>query len=230
MKKTLLTIISLFSLHYSYAQTYTSQYGDSVTAVAVPGDFDISNPIKNTTSSDIYLKWNLESQSLPTGWTFSAFCDNKNCYTGPITGSFISDPYAPNVFGSFKATLNADAAANNTTGWVRIATSDTVNSYSKTYTFIAHKWPTGISNVTRTDDDVVVFPNPARNTVNVIFEANLGVKNITIYNLIGKAISVYKVNGTSAKLDIENIPSGIYFIRLINGQGQIVATRKFTHQ
>jgi hypothetical protein len=87
-----------------------------------------------------------------------------------------------------------------------------------------------VSVVTKTDDEVSIYPNPARSHVNVVFDAALGVKNIAVYNLIGKLVSIYKVNGNSAKLDIEEIPAGIYFIRLINSQGKIVATRKFTHQ
>lgn len=88
---------------------------------------------------------------------------------------------------------------------------------------------TGIASM-RGNDGIAVYPNPAYGELNVLFDINTGIRNITVYNLIGKAITVYKVNGNSAKLDTENLPSGIYFIRLIDGQGRVVATRKFTHQ
>ena len=41
---------------------------------------------------------------------------------------------------------------------------------------------------------------------------------------------VYKVNGNSANMSLENMPGGIYFVRLVNSAGNIVATKKFTKQ
>jgi hypothetical protein len=75
-----------------------------------------------------------------------------------------------------------------------------------------------------------MYPNPAPNDINVVFNESLGVKSIAIYNLIGKSMLVYKTQGKSAKLNIESLPAGIYFLRFMNQQGMVVATRKFTHQ
>jgi hypothetical protein len=79
-------------------------------------------------------------------------------------------------------------------------------------------------------NDVILYPNPASNYLNVIFNPDAGIKNIAIYNLIGRVVSVFRVSGNSAKLDIDNTPSGIYFVRLMTDQGEIIATRKFTRQ
>jgi hypothetical protein len=77
---------------------------------------------------------------------------------------------------------------------------------------------------------VSLYPNPANSEVNVVYDEAADIKSIGIYNIIGKLMTVYKVSGKSANLNIENIPAGIYFVRLLNGQGQVVVTRKFTKQ
>ncbi len=79
--------------------------------------------------------------------------------------------------------------------------------------------------------EISMYPNPAHNELNVIFDAASDVKNILVYNIIGRVMSVYKItDSNSANLNLENIPSGIYFVRLINSHGEMVATRKFTKQ
>ena len=112
-----------------------------------------------------------------------------------------------------------------------IYAQDTISGSSKTLTYIAYASSTGIKT-TSSSDDVVLFPNPAREAVNVIFDGRAGVKTIAIYNLIGKMVSpVYKPSGNnSAKIDVNEMPAGVYFIRLMDGQGRVVATRRFVHQ
>jgi hypothetical protein len=76
-----------------------------------------------------------------------------------------------------------------------------------------------------------LYPNPAHNEVNLVYNTTADIKNIAVYNIIGKVIAVYKVTeNNSANLNLENLPSGIYFARLINSQGNVVVTRKFTKQ
>src|SRR3954471_18984322 len=80
---------------------------------------------------------------------------------------------------------------------------------------------TGIQSINRASDIITLYPNPAGNELNVLYDANAGIRNIIVYNMIGKPVMVYKVTGNSAKLDIENIPSCIYFIRMIDGQSHV---------
>jgi hypothetical protein len=82
----------------------------------------------------------------------------------------------------------------------------------------------------RVINDVAIFPNPARNEVNVAVDPALGIKTISVYNLIGKVVISSKVTSNNVKMDIEDIPVGIYFLRAIDAQGRVITTRKFTHQ
>lgn len=234
MKKCILTIVALFSLGFiSFGQTFEAMSGDTATAAYPgPGEFECDNNIKNVSSNDIYIKWRVLSSSIPTGWNVTGVCDNVQCYTNNILsgGYQVSAAYAPNTPGVFHTNFKGDNAPNNSSAWVKVEVADTANHFTKNIVFVATKNSTGVVNVSRADDDVVLYPNPARSSLNVVFNGNSNVRNIIVYNLIGKAITAYKVVGNNAKLDIDSIPSGIYFIRLLDGQGRIVATRKFTHQ
>jgi hypothetical protein len=62
-------------------------------------------------------------------------------------------------------------------------------------------------------------------------EFDADVKNIAIFNIKGEQVNMFKVGSTtSASLNVENLPAGIYFVRLMNGNGEVGATRKFTKQ
>ncbi len=232
MKKLLLGLITLLTFTQGFAQTFTTDHGDSSNASWVSPDDDVkvANNITNTSSTDLYLKWRMTNSDTSNGWKLTGFCDNVTCYTNVGSGWHVTDAYVPNVPGNFYALFNGNNAPVGSSAWIEVNVHDTVSHYQKTLIYVAYKGTNNVVSVTRADDNVVLYPNPARNSVNVVFNQSMGVKNIAIYNLIGKAVSVYKVNGNSAKLELNEVPSGIYFVRLMNSRGQIVATRKFTKQ
>jgi len=78
--------------------------------------------------------------------------------------------------------------------------------------------------------EVLLCPNPANDELNLVYDANADVKNIAAYNMMGTVMAIYKVDGPSANLNLEAMPSGIYFVRLSNSYGQEVPTKKFTKQ
>jgi len=57
-----------------------------------------------------------------------------------------------------------------------------------------------------------IFPNPANNELNV--QALTQISDIEIINLLGQSMRTYEVNANSTKLDISNLKTGTYFIRV----------------
>ena len=102
--------------------------------------------------------------------------------------------------------------------------------YTKNITFVVNRLPVSVPVVSTSESDVVMYPNPATSELNIVYNANLDVKNIAVYNIIGKVMTIYRVTGSSANLNLENIPSGIYFVRLLNAHGETVVTKKFSKQ
>lgn len=226
----------LFAANKSQAQSFSMQK-DTATA-AVYGYIDLYNNLTNLTSDTIRVSWKILSHTFPPSWVSGAsigICDNVTCYdTQILTGTVqTTDTIPGNSTMPFKIQLDVTpSSVVPTTGAPYFATIElTQGSTTDTVTFAAYKWNTNnVNKVASSREEVILYPNPAYNEVNVSFNRELGVKNVAIYNLVGKQVSNYRVNGNSAKLDIERIPAGIYFLRLVDGNGRVVATRRFTHQ
>jgi hypothetical protein len=107
---------------------------------------------------------------------------------------------------------------------------DANSGYSKNVTYVLRKFSAGVANTSQHDAAISFYPNPAHGVLNVAFDESAGVRTVAIYNLIGKSVAAFKVNGSNAQLNIDDIPAGIYMLRFLNGQGEVLATRRFTRQ
>ncbi len=186
-------------------------------------------------SGPVTLKWNVVATNFPTDWISAAgMCDNFLCYNlNTLTPSGIvktSDPYPVSGNHDFHLQFNQGAATSNGTYYVRAKLVNPAAPDSVYATFIVTKTAVGVEQVTRTNEELSLYPNPATSEINLVYGGSADVKTVSIYNIIGKLMSVYRVNGNSANMSLENMPGGIYFVRLADAQGQIVATRKFTKQ
>ncbi len=152
----------------------------------------------------------------------------------PSSGAtFTSGAYAANTTtGAFHLQLDLTSATSYGTYTMKVSLSDPTTFTSKTVTFIVTKpAPNAVPAIANTENNVKIYPNPATNELNAVYDAGADIKTIAVYNIIGKIMNVYKVtDNTSANLNIDNIPSGIYFVRLVNSHGEVVVTKKFTKQ
>lgn len=63
-----------------------------------------------------------------------------------------------------------------------------------------------------------IYPNPADN--NIIINTEDNIKEINIFNIYG--ISVYSSHRTTESVDVSNLNSGVYFIKVSNDKGETV--------
>lgn len=76
----------------------------------------------------------------------------------------------------------------------------------------------GNQNESDSNNKTEIFPNPAENFVN--FKSKLPVKLIELYDNSGRKIkSQTSINQSQTKLNLEGIPSGIYYIRIQTEMG-----------
>lgn len=59
-----------------------------------------------------------------------------------------------------------------------------------------------------------VYPNPVNGNSFVITTASVSLKNVSIYNVLGKQVVTTKFEGTSKNIDIANLNSGIYIVKI----------------
>jgi hypothetical protein len=233
MKKLLLTafVWATFSVVVN-AQSFTIQ-SDTVYSTPV-GVTTILDGV-TATSTSVTIGWKVIGSDFPANWvSVSGVCDNNLCHNlvdlWPSGTMESSNSYPALGHGDFHMLLNLDTVSTTGTYYVRVRLNNlAIPADTAIETYIVSKpFRTAAPIVTRTASDVVLYPNPATNEINVVYDAGADVKCIAVYNVIGKMAAIYKTSGYSANLDLGNIPSGIYFIRLVNAQGNIVATKKFT--
>ncbi|GAA4462638.1 hypothetical protein GCM10023093_09630 [Nemorincola caseinilytica] len=225
----------MFGAKNADAQSFSSQH-DTVW-VNVPGTFNAANHLNNLTSGNITYRWSVVATNCPADWLATlGVCDNVGCYSStdiwPASSSTVktSAPYAPGL-GDFH--VQGDLSAVSTPGpyyvKIYIANKD-VSTDTAVQTYIISRSATSTPSVPKITNEVALYPNPATSSVNVVYDAATDVKNIAIYSIIGKQMNIYRPVGNSANLNIEALPDGIYFLRLLNSRGEVVATRKFTKQ
>ncbi|MEO6830920.1 MAG: T9SS type A sorting domain-containing protein [Chitinophagaceae bacterium] len=229
------------------AQTFVTQNGtDSANATYTGGggELTIYNRIKSASSDSVIVTWKVTDSHLDPNWAFTGICDNNTCITNdavanPPKGFLLNGggvaqtslKYGPS-YEDFHALYECTAAANGTSSWIKVNARDLAGSYSTNLYFIGFKNATGVTTTITSSDDVTLYPNPARDAINVLFNRNADVRTIAVFNLIGKMVGpLYRTSSsTSAKIQLVDMPNGIYFIRLMNSQGHVVATRRFTRQ
>ena len=194
------------------------------------------NNFLTISSGPFTIDWKVSATDFPDDWKplFQA-CDNYNCYPSSLLlpigpGKIKTSASYPNGVGDFHMLIDLSTATSYGTHYVRYKFMSNSTTDTAVETFVFTRMTTGVTSMVKSTDDVVIYPNPANNELNVVYDANADVKNIAVYNIIGKVMTVYKVTGESANLNLEAIPSGIYFVRLLNSHGAVVATRKFTKQ
>ncbi|MCW3123887.1 MAG: C-terminal target protein [Flavipsychrobacter sp.] len=244
MKKILLslfTVLAAFSSGMLYAQTF-SFASDTVHAVYTGPGLQAIHDDVTATSGTVNVKYHILNTDFPASWLASAalgMCDAGLCRNN-LGDTFLwnnatttGKSFNCNYTGTdvFDMSLDLSAAVYGC-HWIKVEMTDNaLPTSTKIATFIVCKnAPSALQNVAGSDAEIKLYPNPARDEINVVYDASIGVKSIAIYNIIGKVVNVYKVPESSANLNIESIPSGIYFVKLYNGNGNVVMTKKFTKQ
>jgi hypothetical protein len=243
----LLTIGGVFAgASKASAQTFVPAHDTVYYTYSGTANVEVHNDITVPGASNVVLKWKVVDENFTNDTTWGnvgtvvdngnavSMCDNYQCYTNfgnaLLNGTeYTSDPYLAGATGLLKAGFSL-GNANPGTHFVTFSLKDTAGSnYTKNITFIVSKWPTSVTNVVR-NQEITLYPNPTSDDLNVLFDASRDIKNVAVYNVIGKTMSVYRVNGSSAKMDVSKLPGGVYFIRLSDSKGRVVATKRFTKQ
>ena len=78
----------------------------------------------------------------------------------------------------------------------------------------------GVNELKNKSFDFKIFPNPANNILNIVSSENQNL-NVNIYNLLGK--NVYSENSITpiSKINISDLPNGMYIISVVSENSQI---------
>jgi len=230
MKRIIVFIGLCLATAQGFAQGYTVAH--DTTYASVNGTADVHNGITNSSNlSSLNITW--QATLYPsTGWSVDGICDlvngssQGNCYNW--NPGLINLTIPPGLSAEFKVSFNNTAAPTNSVCYLSILITSS-GSANKTIWYKVTKDPLGVNTFSRVNDAIVIFPNPARDVVNVSIDPSLGAKTILISNLIGRTIGSYNVSAGVQKIDMDNAPTGMYFLRVFDNQGKLLETKKFTH-
>lgn len=72
---------------------------------------------------------------------------------------------------------------------------------------------------------VNVFPNPAKNVVNINLTGYTGKSVVSMFDVNGRAVLQREVNTVNTQLDISALPAGVYMMRIKNGAKEVNMTK-----
>jgi hypothetical protein len=68
-----------------------------------------------------------------------------------------------------------------------------------------------------------VFPNPTNSLLNVEFKIVNGTKaKISIENILGQIVYSQETTNETNKMDVSTITNGVYFLKVVTSEGQTV--------
>jgi aminopeptidase YwaD len=83
-----------------------------------------------------------------------------------------------------------------------------------------------IKDFSMSPNSVKLYPNPATDYVNLHLPAAVLYNNeVGIYDIYGKLCKTFTMNELSTRIQVSDLVSGVYFIRLQNEQGAVINTK-----
>lgn len=161
----------------------------------------------------------------------SLFDDTKKdvgfTYSINWSNSFSIDTlaYTHNGFGSAYPAFNKIDENNFYLAWL---TKDTVNNQMKIFERLVHfNGTTGINTYYQNmDPSINILPNPFSSQTILHTDKNLSNATLTVVNTFGQTVTEIKnIFGQKIVFNRENLPIGLYFVRLI-GENKVIATDK----
>ena len=86
--------------------------------------------------------------------------------------------------------------------------------------------PVGIQNNTKITNDIDIYPNPSNGLVNVRTSSEIKDGIIEVYNSIGQLLSSERVNGNYKEMDLSELNSGMYVLRILDkAENQMISKK-----
>lgn len=108
-----------------------------------------------------------------------------------------------------------------------------VGDYAGGLSFYSSKAPIGINELSNTENEVIVYPNPANDFIEIKVLNNFTDKlHVELYDMVGKRVLMQSASATHLQVDCESLAQGVYIMQItisVNKTAKIV-TRKIIIQ
>ena len=140
--------------------------------------------------------WNIQWRVGTGTWASAHTTTNNYTITG-LTG-----------LTTYEIQVQADCGDGNLSDWSNSITATTTN--------------VGIENFT--DLKVTLFPNPAREYVDIRIDGNANVTAMEVFDVYGKLINTVNVIDNLTRINVNGLADGMYFVRVTTDNGTVTKT------
>jgi len=91
----------------------------------------------------------------------------------------------------------------------------------------AYSSATSTHEITEDNKAIQIFPQPAKDEINLRLDENFINHNLLIFSLNGQLLSKHKIKKSTEKINLNNLATGLYLVRIENSNGQIIAQKRF---
>ena len=189
----------------------TTVYGSEMTFTTLPEDTpEPCNVPTNLHTTDIQneaisIAWDADAnvtswniQYRPVGGTLATATTNTNSYT--ITGL--------TGLTTYEIQVQANCGDGNLSDWTAAITPQTTN--------------VGIENYLI--NRIALYPNPAKEYVDIRVDENINVTGMEVYDVYGKLINTVNVVENPTRINVSGLANGMYFVRVTTEEGTVTKT------
>ena len=159
----------------------------------------------------------IENHAVTIAWDENANVDNWNIqYRIVGSSAFSSATSSTNTYTitnlngdtDYEIQVQADCGNGNFSDWSDFITVHTSN--------------VGIENWL--ENSVVLFPNPAREYVDIRIDGDVNVTNMEVFDVYGKLINTVNVIDNPTRINVSGLADGMYFVRVTTDKGMVTKT------
>ncbi len=210
------SVLLWVSIQTSWAQRRLLIFPMTNTVSFSPDTFEVRTRItfKNISETKHSYVWDRNITDLTNGWV-SFVCDANNCWSSNASKSPKTLDLPPGGAGSLEVVMRP----NHQAGQAQLELK--MHEYGSNKNVQIVKLNFEAKKAVKEDNlNFKIFPNPATDYFQLEGE---GIDKVMIYNIIGREVRSYKVT-EGGKYAVNDLPEGIYIIRLINSNGLPVKT------
>jgi Secretion system C-terminal sorting domain len=175
---------------------------------------------KNTSATTKKFVWKRTVVALTSGWQ-SLVCDAQGCWNANVNDAPEQITVPANSTSNIDAYIRPNRTAGSATIEIKVYEfGNEANAITGRYLFSTS---TSTKDGGKGNTGVKVFPNPATDYFSIQDDYDI-VDRVVVYNMIGRAVKSYATDNSNNKFTVNDLPEGLYIIRLLNARGATVKT------
>lgn len=226
MKRILLLVAFSIASYISFGQIEVDASYLNIEGSEMTTDIEHHFDIINTTGEELNVFWELvESDDFPSEWDTN-ICDGNLCYTQWVRNCPEGSPnvFQPNQTQDWRLHVKPKGVIGTGQITLRIYVPQASgDSLSVDHVF---QIAAGTSSTVELDlAELLIYPNPATDYIQIRNDESI--KQINVYNVVGKQLRSF--NHTAGQSHgVQDLNKGIYLVRLMNTQGEVVKSMKLS--